>query len=80
MQGEVDIDACFWTLEETSQGKVVDITLAKKAMGYNNWEALLETDRADLSATAAAGKLRELQGASGLPENRLSPQVDPTFL
>ncbi|KAF5830762.1 cyclophilin-type peptidyl-prolyl cis-trans isomerase [Dunaliella salina] len=49
--GEVDIDACFWTLEETPGGKVVDITLAKKAMGYNNWEALLEMDRADLSIT-----------------------------
>jgi len=52
-QGEVNIDACFWTLEGagTPEGKHIDVTLAKKAMGYNNWEALLETDKVDMSVT-----------------------------
>jgi len=52
-QGEVNIDACFWTLEggDSPEGKHIDLTLAKKAMGYNNWEALLESDRADLTVT-----------------------------
>ena len=31
--------------------KHVAVTLAKKSMGYNSWDALLETDKADLSIT-----------------------------
>lgn len=49
----MNIDGCFWTLEgaDTPEGKHVAITLAKKAMGYNNWDALLESDKADMSVT-----------------------------
>ena len=47
------------------------ITLAKKAMGYNNWDALLETDKVDMSITDRCGWV------GGGVDGGVDVQVDP---
>jgi hypothetical protein len=44
---------CFWTLE-TDDGdgsKYVSIVLVKATMGYQSWDALLESDKPDTTVT-----------------------------
>jgi hypothetical protein len=44
---------CFWTLEtdDADGSKYVSIVLVKGAMGYQSWEALLESDKPDTTVT-----------------------------
>ncbi|KAG1680814.1 hypothetical protein FOA52_008147 [Chlamydomonas sp. UWO 241] len=54
--GDVNADESFWTLEKSDEEsgggrKYVAITLAKKSMGYNSWEMLLESERVDATVT-----------------------------
>ncbi len=48
----------FWSLEtdEVSGDKYVLITLAKKSMGFNSWEMLLESERVDAVVTDRVGE------------------------
>ncbi|KAK9816585.1 hypothetical protein WJX72_002282 [[Myrmecia] bisecta] len=43
-QEKVDLDGCFWVLEDAAQGRVVHITLAKQTSGYESWTGLLHSD------------------------------------
>lgn len=59
--GEVRVDDCFWTMEEEEGGagpearqRYVAVTLAKRAMGYESWDALLEDDKPDRTVTHRA--------------------------
>ncbi len=46
----------FWTLERGTGGeRFVALTLAKRAMGYLSWEALLESDRPDTTIAQRVG-------------------------
>ena len=40
--------------DEATDEKYVAVTLAKKTMGFNSWEALLEAERADAAVTDRA--------------------------
>jgi hypothetical protein len=44
---------CFWTLEtdDADGSKYVSIVLVKGTMGYQSWDALLESDRPDTTVT-----------------------------
>ncbi len=43
---------CFWTLEEDEAGgKYVLVTLAKKSMGYESWEGLLQSEHVQAEVT-----------------------------
>jgi hypothetical protein len=44
---------CFWTLEtdESDGSKFVSIVLVKGTMGYQSWDALLESDKPDTTVT-----------------------------
>ncbi|GFR41782.1 hypothetical protein Agub_g2544 [Astrephomene gubernaculifera] len=69
--GEVRVDDCFWTLEAEDPSssassaaspaatsgpqRFIVVTLSKAAMGYMSWEALLESDRPDLTVTHRVG-------------------------
>ena len=48
-------DNSFWSIETSSNGsKTVQITLAKKEMGYGSWSDLLESERVDPVVTDRA--------------------------
>lgn len=49
--GEVNVDDCYWSMEDQDGAKYVLVTLAKRSMGYLNWDALLESDRPDMTVT-----------------------------
>uniref|UniRef100_A0A383VC15 peptidylprolyl isomerase n=1 Tax=Tetradesmus obliquus TaxID=3088 RepID=A0A383VC15_TETOB len=51
--GSIRADDCFWTLEtdDADGSKFVSITLVKGTMGYQSWDALLESDRPDVTVT-----------------------------
>jgi hypothetical protein len=44
---------CFWTLEtdDADGSKYVSIVLVKGTMGYQSWDALLESDKPDTTVT-----------------------------
>lgn len=48
--GAINLNECFWTIEDEG-GRHVAINLAKKEMGYMNWAGLLEEEVADESIT-----------------------------
>lgn len=53
--GEIVCDDSFWTLEsDDTHGKYVAITLAKKNMGYNSWDKLLESESVEAEITDRA--------------------------
>mmetsp|Transcript_46993 Transcript_46993/g.119879 ORF Transcript_46993/g.119879 Transcript_46993/m.119879 type:complete len:486 (-) Transcript_46993:396-1853(-) len=48
----VDPDGCFWSIETDGEsGRVVVVTLEKKEIGHESWEALIEGDTADTAFT-----------------------------
>lgn len=47
----IDVDGCFFTLEDGKEGRHVLVTLAKRTPGYMSWPELLEADKADDTVT-----------------------------